>query len=228
MDRSYYTELIAGNPECLKAVLLFNAGRAARAAAPAAPQNPAAAKVLARFPGLGRRGRPAAPRAGDDFLPLNEESQRLILLPAAELTRLGKLVAASAFGEPISTTIARDTVLELRAFLGQDIVHYAVRRGRFQVGGFARDLAQAAEAAAGGEATLAQRCGALARLSLEVVRAGWPEALQAAADPLFSALALPACPAALPGDKAFRRRLWHFMKKTMVRELDGKWVKYFA
>lgn len=224
-NAAFFSELLAAKPLLLRRIIAFNLDAEARAAPALDPLSAAAA----RDPQIGRAlrslclkttaGRP--PTQG--FWDFIEEPRRLALFDAASLDRLGKLAAAAAFGEEIALAIDRPHREALRTVLGADVCAYAVVRGRWQAGSLAEALRALAPAG-----TLDVRAAALARIVLEAAACRWPEALAELAKPTLAALSLPATPlpaAAAEGDMPLR--IWRFLKKLILREMDPIWTTFF-
>lgn len=153
-----------------------------------------------------------------------EESQRMALLESGTIERLGLFLSAAVHAEELSRIIARAQVLELRRELGEDVVTYALKRGRYQIGGLRALLLVPASFG-----SLTKRIRLLADAAPTLVSEGWPEELRRLAmnrfphrsdegqDQVFA----PALP------KEQRTALWFTMKKLLLREVAPEWAPCF-
>ncbi|MGN1208709.1 MAG: hypothetical protein ACI4SV_00285 [Duodenibacillus sp.] len=222
MNRFFFRELLAGDSGLLEGAFAFNPKNR-----PVEPMPEGALwEAAAGCPDLVRIWAQRHPRdfAADavPYWDFTQESQRLAFMTPAALSRLTRLACAAVFAPEIAATVVRSDVEPLRAFLGRDVYHWALTRGRWQIGSLRTPLAAAASGI-----SLEQKCASLARLMLEALRAGWPEALKERTRHLFEAIDLPDAYDAPALDSGLRDALWYFLKKLIVRELDKQWQPYF-
>ena len=221
MDYRFLAETIAIRPDLFRAMLNFNREYAA-------PLPEELSTLGPPFPELWQRSsfrrlwtRHPAQQAG--YWNFSEESQRMALLDADTIHRLGLFLSAAVHAEEISHAIGREQVLELRRTLGADIFAYALKRGRYQVAGL-RSLLLVPEEFG----SLPRRLGILAAAAPAVIGAGWPEELQALA---ASRLPQPEDDAAAAFTPSLRREqrtaLWFTMKKLLLREVAPEWAPCF-
>ena len=227
MNRFFFTELLEGNPKLLVEMIAFNRTDVAREDALAASVPSALAPAVLRHPNLVSALRRAVVkrtpiRSDDACWDFTEESRRLAFLSAEALSRLGLLMAAAVMADDYAKVIVRQEVLELRGTLPDDVMDYALNRGRWQVGSVRAELYGLAEGKKPGEKTLR-----LARTMLEELRAGWPEALQERTAILFKSLSLPKVEALPEMTDASRKTLWRFARKILLRELEPECRRAF-
>lgn len=227
MNRFFFRELLEDDPKLLLEMIAFNRTEAWSDEAVLAVVPPGLRSAVLREPVLVAALRRAAirhrPRPPEGCWDFTEESRRMAFLSAGELSRLGRLMAAAVLAEDHARLLARDAVLELRRSVGEDVIDYALARGRWQVGGLRQRLRAFAPAGRPGERTLV-----LARTMLEIVRAGWPEELRNRTVPLFASLDLPPVKVLPDVDDALRRDLWHFTRKIILRELEPECRRVFS
>lgn len=219
---AFFSELLNEKPALLRQIIAFNlavreddAGGLDPIWAAAAAQDKGLRRALAALRG-GEQG-----EAG--FWDFVDEASRLALFDAASLERLGKFAAAGVFGGEIALAIERPRREALKRALGADACAYAVARGRWQAGSLAAPLLLMTP-----EGALEERTLALARLLLEAAALRWPEALRALAAGKLQALSLPALalpPEAAAGDMPLR--IWRYLKKIILREMDPSWAMFF-
>lgn len=151
-ERDFYRELLAENPALLARIVAFNRGGTASAAscvrfagelAETSPDVDWAA-LIRRHPDLLAL---AQKRAGSnetseapDYWGFAETSERLALLTDDDLTRLFLTAAAAVYGAEIAVTVKKDDREALRECLGDELLRYAVLRGRWQAGSLAGEL----------------------------------------------------------------------------------------
>ena len=224
MNRFFFREQVRDNPRFLGAMIAFNeAGSRLRLQLPASLEK----KVLAH-PGLRRvlrrRGLIVAsgPEGRTPFWDFTEESERLALLTAPELDRLGRMLSAGVLAEEIASAVTREEVFALKAFYGEEIYQWALQRGRYQLGTVGAPLA-----AAGGDGPIAERAGRIARVALETIRASWPEALRERTRGLFASLEFPAWEPSGENDLPPARRIWAAARKILSRECEASWARCF-
>lgn len=223
MDYRFLVEIIALKPPLFQAILNFN-----REGASPLPEElsslgePFAA--LWQAPAF-RRAWPASSPEKTGYWNFSEESQRLALLERPAIVRLGLFFSAAVHAEEISRVIAREQVLELRRTLGADILSYALRRGRYQVGAL-RSLLLVPDACG----SLSRRISLLAVAAPLLVSEDWPEELRR-----LASSRLPQPDEAPATDRGFspslrrgqRRALWFTMKKLLLREVAPEWAPCF-
>lgn len=219
---AFFSELLNEKPAFLRQIMAFNL--AARAD-DSYGLEPIWAAAAAKDKGLHRAL--AAQRAGEQgeagFWDFVDEASRLALFDAASLERLGKLAAAGVFGAEIALAIDRPRREALKRALGDEICAYAVARGRWQAGSLAAPLLSMTP-----DGPLEARTLALARILLEGAALRWPDELRALAAGKLQALPLPALalpPAAAEGDMPLR--IWRYLKKIILREMDPSWATFF-
>lgn len=257
MNALYFGALLNEKPALLKRMIAFNAllRRADPGAEDGSEALPAALRAaLMRYPSAEaawRRQRAAetsdtlaAERGVWDF---TDESERLVFLPAEALADLLAKAAASVLGGEISAALAQAERSAIRRTLGDAAVDFALARGRFQAGPLGEALREKLPLG-----TLEVRAQAAAALLYKTLEAGWPEKVRAAgrglaeASPRLSMLigasgrqdeapepfheplheALPDG-AGETAERALRRRIWQFIKKIIIRELDPAWLPFF-
>lgn len=222
MNRFYFRDLLESNPKVFSQMLAFNTN-----ANPRMPNivNEVLAERVKNDADLMRifqRQGKTDTAFQTTFWEFGTESERLALWPAAMLNRLGKIMAASAYGEDIANSLRRADVLRLREFFGEDLYHYALVRGRYQAGSVRVSLT----GIFGGD-DLPTRCENFAGGALASLRAGWNDALKNKTATLFKEIGLPEIvPSKLDNEK--KQQLWYFAKKLLVREFDQEWTHYFA
>lgn len=151
-ERDFYRELLEENPALLARIVAFNRGGAASASpcvrfaeelSKDEPTDVDWADLIARHPDLcalaAERTAPEE-KAGDDYWGFAETSERFALIPEDELDRLVRRAAAAVYGAEIAVTVRKDEREALRAKLGDDLLRYAVLRGRWQAGSLAGEL----------------------------------------------------------------------------------------
>ncbi len=164
---------------------------------------------------------PADAPAPSGWWDFSEETRRLALLPAEAVRDAALRFSAAVFADDMARLIDREQVLALRQALGADVVSYALRRGRWQVGSLRQRIAPGLAAL-----PLPQRVLRLARAVLFAAAQEWPAPLR---ELWFQRLALdPAEAAALPAlDREQRRALWFTLKKILLREAAPTWAPCF-
>lgn len=220
MDERFLAETLAFRPQLFRAMLEFNRG--------------GSSAMPATLSGLGNplttlwrdfAFRRAWPRSGiqsEGYWNFSEESQRMALLDAATLRRLGLFFSASAHAEELSRVIVRSEVLKLRQFLGADTFAYALKRGRYQMGSL-RSLLLPPRSCG----SLPRRIELLAEVSLVLLSADWPEKLRLLAAPRFP-MQEASCADFSPSLRREQRMaLWFTMKKLLLREVAPQWAPCF-
>ena len=218
MDHRFLTEALVRSPLLFRAMLTFNRD----AYAPVPEELTALGSPLcglwtrADF----RRAWPLRPKE-NGYWNFSEESQRIALLDKATIEKLGLFFSAAVHAEELSRVIARSEVLELRASLGTDVVSYALKRGRYQIGGVRGTLPFPAV-----QGSLVMRIKEISAVSLAMLSADWPEDLRRMAAPR-----LPKMPESEEAIPALRREqrsaLWFTMKKLLLREVAPEWTQCF-
>lgn len=218
MDHRFLAETLVRRPRLFRAMLTFN--------------QDVYAPVPGALSGLGhplsdlwrredfRRAWPVRPTE-EGYWNFSEESQRIALLDAATIARLGLFFSAAVHAGEIARVIARDEVLQLRTSLGVDVVSYALKRGRYQVGGL-RNVLQFPEVCG----PLSMRVKEVSALSLSALRSEWPGELRRMADDRFPKAA--SADAVVPVLRREQRSaLWFTIKKLLLREVAPEWTQCF-
>lgn len=149
-ERDFYRELLAENPALLARIVAFNRGGApspyVRFADELAGSDPSGidwAALIVRHPELcvpaAERIRPEE-KAEDEYWGFAETSERFALLSEDDFERLIRRAAAAVYGAEIAVTLRKDEREALRARLGDELLRYAVLRGRWQAGSLGGDL----------------------------------------------------------------------------------------
>ena len=218
MDHRFLAEALVRRPVLFRAMLTFNRD----AYAPVPEELAALGRPLsdlwkrADF----RRAWPLRSKE-DGYWNFSEESQRIALLDKATIEKLGLFFSAAVHAGEISRVIARSEVLELRTSLGADVVSYALKRGRYQVGGVRGMLPFPAV-----QGALVARVKEISAVSLAMLSADWPEELRRMAAPRFPKPSEPE--EALPALRREQRSvLWFTMKKLLLREVAPEWTQCF-
>ena len=222
MDHRFLEDIIAHKPQLFRAILNFN--RNVSDVPKELSSLGSSFTVLWHDPYF-RRAWPSALSDHTGYWNFSEESQRLALLDSPTLERLGLFFSAAVHAEELSRIIAQKQVLELRQQFGQDILSYALKRGRYQIGGI-REVLQVPVSFG----PLVQRIRILAAEAPAMIGTGWPEELKVLALPRF-----PHMDGAPHEEKRWfphlrreqRRALWFTMKKLLLREVAPQWAPCF-
>lgn len=158
-----------------------------------------------------------------------QESRRLALLPPAVLERLRLVFGVAAHAQHLSQIVVRSQQMLLRQEWGDELLDYALQRGRFQI-------RQAPNSAPGDvpshtvprtqadlHAALSTRIREYGAWALHRLSADWPEALRrpSADRPFFATPPTPARNAwNYPG-------LWKDVKKILLKEVAPAWTPCF-
>lgn len=183
-ERDFYRELLEENPALLARIAAFNRGAAASPCARFAEEFGIGAAsdvdwaaLLARHPDLCAR---AQMRAGSDektsesgYWGFAETSERFALLSEKDFGRLMLHAAAAVYGGEIAVTLKRDEREALRTRLGDELLRYAVLRGRWQAGALAADLKRFCAGL-----PLPDAVERLSHLVALLLWAGWPDGLR--------------------------------------------------
>lgn len=218
MDHRFLAEALDRRPLLFRAMLAFNRD----AYAPVPEELTELGSPLSDLWKRGdfRRAWPRRPKE-EGYWNFSEESQRIALLDKSTIERLGLFFSAAVHAEEISRVIAREEVLELRTMLGADVVSYALKRGRYQIGGV-----RAALQFPDMFGPLPIRIREVSALSLAMLRADWPEALRRMAASRFPQMS--AAEDAVPALRREQRSaLWFTMKKLLLREVAPEWTQCF-
>lgn len=221
-ERDFYRELLAENPALLARIVAFNRGEAspcARFAGKLSENGPTDvdwAALLARHPdlcALAAKRTESEGKTGDDYWGFAEASERFALLSDEDLSRLFLRAAAAVCGAEIAVTLKRDEREALCACLGDELMRYAVLRGRWQAGSLAADLKSYCTGLPLPEAVLR-----ISHLAAVLLWADWPEGLREKTAPRFAAHreAL----GVSPDDPALSRRVRAFLLKLIKSEGD--------
>ena len=217
MDYRFLAEIIALRPPLFRAMLEFNRGSSSAMpeALEALGKNAAALWACPSF----RRAWPC-PRNEREYWNFSEESQRLALMDADTLRRLGLFLGAAVHAEELSCVIAAEQVRELRRDLGSEIYAYALKRGRYQIGSLRPLLLPPSS-----RGTLAARIRELGTAALFLIRSDWPETLRTLSAPRFPVMEQDAFRPELT--RGQRTALWFTMKKILLREVAPQWAPCF-
>ncbi len=223
MDYRFLVEVITLKPRLFRAMIAFNREYAAPVPAELSSLGGTFATLWTRQDF--RRSWGPADRQETGYWNFSEESQRLALLDADTLARVGLFFSAAVHAEELAHVIAREQVLALRRELGADVLSYALKRGRYQVGSL-RPLLLATDV----PGDLAGRVRTLAAASLGIVSSDWPEQLRA-----LAACRLPHVDMSPSSEESSvpqlrreqRRALWFTMKKLLLREVAPEWAPCF-
>lgn len=218
MNQAFYRELLQTKPKLIAEIIRFNREPAPVVAGPFA-------EAISRHPSLlaavAARIGAHDERRSEPCWQFAEPSERLVLLPPDVLERLGRMAAGALYADRMAHLLVQVDVQELKAFLGDDIYRWSLVRGRFLVG----SLAESIRAIESGMPLPAVVRRAPMALFLGLV-AGWDEPLRSRARALFGSLTLPPAEPAM-FEPEVRRRLWHFINKLILRELDSEWTPFF-
>lgn len=218
MNQAFYRELLQTKPKLIAEIIRFNREPAPVVAGPFA-------EAISRHPSLlaavAARIGAHDERRSEPCWQFAEPSERLVLLPPDVLERLGRMAAGALYADRMAHLLVQADVQELKAFLGDDIYRWSLVRGRFLVG----SLAESIRAIESGMPLPAVVRRAPMALFLGLV-AGWDEPLRSRARALFGSLTLPPAEPAM-FEPEVRRRLWHFINKLILRELDSEWTPFF-
>jgi hypothetical protein len=208
------------NPALLRAALAFNACRDApsSASAPGFPAAPRRPRLLARPSG-------EAPAAAGVWC-FEPEPHRLALLPPAALERLFSYWSAAVLAEALAKTIEGGAVREVIRVIGAETYRYAVRRGRFQLGGLRARLRFATPPPSGAwTESMLRQPGLAAR---DMCLALWPEALRAAwRDHWREELPDEASSSSSAPDVASFAPIWVWLRKILLTEVAPEWQPCF-
>ena len=225
MPQDFLTRTLRGPAPLWRALLRFN-GLLPGVAVPWPKVGPP--EVLCAFAGTGTASlwdkepvRRCWPWEGKTpyFWDFSEESRRLALLDEADTRRLALLFGAAVHAQALSAVLARDEVARLREDLsadgGEDVLHYALTRGRFQAVQSARYLAGRDPAW-----PLSFRVRVHGRMALDAISRSWPANLRQRFGVLeedeHGTLS-----------RQWRLGLWQDMKKILLREVVPAWTPCF-
>lgn len=236
-NASFFSDLLEHKTALLRRIVIFNAARLSSEKAAVLPLGAPLSAALSRHADLEKacfaKLEPARAQTNDDYCLFVRPAERLALLTPETLSRLALLAAAALSAEEIAGTLDRADVLKLREAIGEDIIEYALFRGRWQSGALNCSALVGALPGLGAAngSPLGGRILLLARVLLEVQRADWPSMLQMRTQALFAALTLPAAPQADYAhllSAADRQRLWTFLSKLIHREIESEWPLFSA
>lgn len=234
MNANFFRELLDEKPALLKEIIRFNqTGRAPDTDSGVSAPLEAA---LLRHPDLlaARAERQRAEVRRFEETPhdagawdFEDESSRLMLLNESEAKRLFILAAAALSGDEIAHALQKAEREALLQAIGSDAYRWAILRGRFQTGSLARVFEDFAPGT-----PLSQRVPLLASFLLQCLSKAWSEALKArslALQKSFTGERPATFETRAASDEALslRRRIWFFMKKIIVRELEPSCQRYF-
>lgn len=219
MNSLFYLELLESKPRLLARMMAFN-----RQAAPCAPTDSKWMEAAWAHEDLREalQGRSGAAARESGFWDFAEESRRLAFLTPEALARLAALSGAALMGTRIAHTIDRAGVTALRETLGDELYRYGLMRGRFQAATLTNEL-DALMPPTSIEALLPS----YASLVVAIVRSAWPPPLVKRTEELVREAGLSEVQFPAPPEAALCRRVWHFSKKIIFRELGGSWSEYF-
>jgi len=231
MDQRFLDEVISRRPELFSAIADFNrAQQEEPAMCPALSSLGEMGEALHRDPVIRRELEKRYPSttAADGWWDFSEESCRLLLLDDCTVTRGALFFSSAVYAEELARVIDRKQVLELRELLGEEILHYALRRGRYQIGSQRDFLLRHTP-----EGALAERIKALAGFILLRMADSWPAPLRAIwkarleRSALFSEAYSSAEVSLFPLPQEQRRALWFTLKKLLLREAAPQWAPCF-
>ncbi|MDR2451624.1 MAG: hypothetical protein LBE85_07630 [Candidatus Accumulibacter sp.] len=217
------------NPALLQAVLEFNGFRAppdwAAESGPLVEHLPA---LLAAHPRLWRFF--PTPAQGKVVWCFEPTPNRLALLPPSLLERLGLYWSAAVWAEDLTRIIEKTRLAQVMEQIGPEVYRYAVRRGRFQLGGLRPSLRSGLERETPEDAPARRTewdAAAFRRpgdVILALCLAHWPEALRAAWEERWRPLpkgspARPAIPFAT---------LWLWVERILCTEVAPEWQPCFS
>ena len=154
------------------------------------------------------------------FWDFADEIRRLALLPPPLLHRLGLVFGVAAHASAMARLVLHADVLSLRESLGEELYHYALYRGQYQLGAVAGLFSRHDT-----DLPLAGRAHLHGRQALALCVASWPEALRMElADQ--EVLAEPV-PAWLEQEPNALRVLWAGLKKILLTEVAPSWAPCF-
>lgn len=221
-ERDFYRELLAENPALLARIVAFNRGGASSSVRfveklDSNPSDVDWAALIRRHPDLLAL---AQKRAGSnetseapDYWGFAETSERLALLTDDDLARLFLTAAAAVYGAEIAVTVKKDDREALRECLGDELLRYAVLRGRWQAGSLAGDLKVLCVGLPLPDAVMR-----LSHLTAVLLWTDWPEGLREKTAARFA----PHREAVgeVPDDPVLRRRVRAFLLKLIRSEGD--------
>ncbi|MDR2788755.1 MAG: hypothetical protein LBD06_10475 [Candidatus Accumulibacter sp.] len=171
---------------------------------------------------------------------------RLAFLPPPLLARLQLYWNAAVWAEDLARIIERERLARIMARIGPEVYRYAVRRGRFQLGGLRalfrqdgkaeeRTGEQAGDdARAGGKTGIGQEAGEAQWLAegfrrpgermLALCVAQWPEELRVAWENRWRRIRPEAPP---PVDIARFPALWPWVERILLQEVAPEWQPCF-
>lgn len=224
MNKGFFADALASRPLLWGAMLRANARPAAVPRFPEASVRGLlgadAAPFLAWLTERAVEQRPPEGRARSGFWDYAEESRRLALL---EMDTLGALclVAGVALHAPeIARVLRREEVRALRRDIGEDLYHYALCRGQYQIGGVRRLFTELHPAL-----PLAERCALHGSMAPRLVASRWPvelgERFFSKLPPLPEGVELPAL------EEKEIREVWFALKKLLLKEVAPSWASCF-
>jgi len=169
---------------------------------------------------------------GAGYWDFADETSRLALLDKNVLDALLRHFSSAVLSEKIAHVLERDRLVALRSQLGDGLYQYALRRGRYQVGGLRDFFLPFAQ----GDGIGKQMDGVSAAVLL-TVSSGWSGALLdflGRHDPEYFAPARNAVAALENGEALLasarteqKRSLWFTLKKILLREVAPEWAPCF-
>lgn len=222
MNRGFFADTLASRPLLWKAMLRANSRPASVLGDfpdVSALPGEAAASLLSWL-----AGRPDAIRreqTGQDaaFWDYAEESRRLALLDAETLAALCLVAGVALHAPDIARVLRREDVLTLRSGIGEDMYHYALRRGQYQLGDVRRLFAGLHPSL-----PLAERCALHGSMAPRLVAALWPGELVERFLPSLPPLPGGDLPSFSEGEI---REIWIALKKLLLKEVAPSWEPCF-
>lgn len=157
------------------------------------------------------------------FWDFAEESRRLALLPDAALKHLALVFGVATHATQLAQVVVRADRHFLQQELGEDMLLYALQRGRFQITPSPANTAVSGGAGGGTMLVqtkmLPQRIRDYGLWALHRIRADWPEELRARRN--FAPE-----PSALAHVRAYTG-LWNDIKKILLKEVAPSWTPCF-
>lgn len=212
------------NPRLFRAVLDFN--RCDRSPDFALPDTDAQTvrlrAALAAQPRLWRRFR----REQTNVWCFSALENRLALLPLAALERLATYWSAVVLAEVLARTVDGECLQRFKAAIGQEAFHYAMRQGRFRLGGL-RAAWLPADAEHLSDRVLQSPGRKLFQLCLSL----WPEDLRAVwldrwrSAPVMETFSLSVAEA--EKDPALWKKTWPSLAKLLFTEVAPEWQPCF-
>lgn len=222
MHKQFFADILARRPVLWQRLLAANgSGQTAQLPHACREQLGEVADSLQTW--LGQR--PLAHGLSDVTLPeafwdYAEESRRLALLETPDLLELCRVTGVALHAPAIAAVLCRDELLPLREALGEAAYHYALQRGRYQMGAVRRFFQRRDT-----DLPLPERCALHGNMALRLVSGLWPVELAHRLD-----RRLPSLPQtrALPSlTEEDCHELWRAVKKLLLKEVAPSWALCF-